>query len=441
MLDELAAYVTSGSRDWSKYYSTNGALFVRTENINKNRLGSLTEIARVALPDSVEGKRTRIKRNDLLITITGANVGKCAHVDLDIPEAYVSQSVALVRLVDEAIAKFVQRQLISPSLSGDKTLLQESAYGIGRPVLNLSNVREIPIALPPLPEQKRIADKLDTLLARIDACRDRLDRLPNIIKLFRRSVLTAAMSGKLTEEWREHMGITFEDTWRTKKLKDISSDVSYGFTASSIPMPNGPRMLRITDIQNNQVDWSSVPYCEIEDSKKNQYILKDGDLVFARTGATVGKSFLIWGDIPEAVFASYLIRVRCDESNSIEYLSLFFQSNEYWSQIMEFSAGVAQPSVNGSKLKELIIPLPNVQEQHEIVRRVDSLFDLADRLETRAKTARARVDTLTPSTLAKAFRGELVPQDPNDEPASVLLERIRAEKELTPRTRNKGRST
>ena len=196
-----------------------GALFVRTENINRNRLGSLADIARVALPDSVEGKRTLIKQGDLLITITGANVGKCAHVDLGIPEAYVSQSVALVRLVDISLARFIHRQLIAPGPAGDRTLLQQSAYGLGRPVLNLDNVREVPLLLAPASEQKRIADKLDAVLARVDTCRERLDRVPAILKRFRQAVLAAATSGKLTEEWREERQRS--NDWESVHLTDV----------------------------------------------------------------------------------------------------------------------------------------------------------------------------------------------------------------------------
>ena len=148
-IEDLASYVTSGSRDWSKYYSLGGAFFVRTENINTNRLSPLEEIAKVELPASAEGKRTIISKDDLLITITGANVGKCAHVESAIPEAYVSQSVALVRLLEPSLAGFIHKQLLSPSIGGNRTLLQESAYGIGRPVLSLSDVRQVKIYLAP----------------------------------------------------------------------------------------------------------------------------------------------------------------------------------------------------------------------------------------------------------------------------------------------------
>jgi type I restriction enzyme, S subunit len=130
-LGELLEYVTSGSRDWSQYYSDHGAKFIRTQDINTNRL-RIDAVARVALPEKVEGKRTRVFEGDILITITGANVGKVALVDNDIGEAYVSQSVALVRLKDKRLGKFLHYQLIT-KFGGDKTHLEAMAYGLGRP--------------------------------------------------------------------------------------------------------------------------------------------------------------------------------------------------------------------------------------------------------------------------------------------------------------------
>ena len=128
-LGELAEYITSGSRDWSRYYADSGAIFIRTQDINQNRL-SLKEVAFVKLPEKVEGKRSLVRKGDLLITITGANVGKVAVVEGEVPEAYVSQSVCLVRLKDPALAKFVHLQLTAKR--GDKTTVEAMAYGLGR---------------------------------------------------------------------------------------------------------------------------------------------------------------------------------------------------------------------------------------------------------------------------------------------------------------------
>jgi len=196
--DQLMRYVTSGSRDWSKYYSDGGALFVRTEDIKWNYL-DLSSVAHVSLPETVEGKRSLLQPRDLLITITGANVGRCAVVPQQISEAYVSQSIALVRLVDSSLASYLHL-FSQTNLQGAQTELERLAYGMGRPVLNLTNVRELNIPLPPLGELQRIVEEADSRLCQVESIRElvrgsglRIDRL-------RQSILKWAFEGKLVPQ-------------------------------------------------------------------------------------------------------------------------------------------------------------------------------------------------------------------------------------------------
>jgi type I restriction enzyme S subunit len=401
-IEDLAGYVTSGSRDWSKYYSSRGALFVRTENINTNRLSPLEEIARVELPASVEGKRTLISKDDLLITITGANVGKCAHIDRVIPEAYVSQSVALVRLLEPSLAGFIHKQLLAPSVDGKYTLLQESAYGIGRPVLSLGDVRQVKIYLAPLNEQHRIAAKLDTTLAAVEACRQRLDGVAAILKRFRQAVLAAATLGELTREWREERGIEVAPTISLREIIKVSSGKFLPAKAmvacGGIPVYGG-----------NGVNGFH-----------NESNISEPTLVIGRVGYYCGSIHLT----PEkAWITDNALTVRHDAvSTRAKYLYYALQGID----LRANDSSTAQPVISGSKIYPLRLICPCIEEQDEIVDRVESLFTLANQLEARLTAARKFIERLTPALLAKAFRGELVPQDPNDEPASVLLERIRA---------------
>lgn len=197
------------------------------------------------------------------------------------------------------------------------------------------------------------------------------------------------------------------NNWATARLGDLAEDISYGYTAPSTRERIGPHLLRITDIQENDVLWSSVPYCEIDAELANKYLLKENDLLFARTGATVGKSFLIKGEIPDAVFASYLIRVRCMRPEAAGYLSLYFRSQDYWRQITEFSAGIGQPNVNGSKLKELIVPLPPLAEQTRIAAKLDELLAQVDTLKARIDGIPALLKRFRQSVLAAAVSGRL----------------------------------
>jgi type I restriction enzyme, S subunit len=201
--------------------------------------------------------------------------------------------------------------------------------------------------------------------------------------------------------------INLPEGWIETSLDSISSDVSYGYTAKSTTDKVGPHLLRITDIQDNQVNWNTVPFCGIEKGKADQYLLKADDLVFARTGATVGKSFLIKGNIPESVFASYLIRVRSVKQIGINYLAHFFNSAAYWNQITEFSSGIGQPNVNGTKLKELNLPLAPLAEQQQIAQKLDELLAQVDTLKTRLDSIPKILKRFRQSVLAAAVSGRL----------------------------------
>lgn len=195
--------------------------------------------------------------------------------------------------------------------------------------------------------------------------------------------------------------------WMQSFLGEIAEDISYGYTAASTTEEIGPRMLRITDIQDNSVDWDSVPFCKIDSHRELKYLLSEGDLVFARTGATVGKSYLIKGNVPSAVYASYLIRVRCSKEIYISYLSHFFNAPTYWGQITEFSSGIGQPNVNGTKLKGLLIPIPSLAEQKVIAEKLDTLLAQVDSAKARLEQIPQILKRFRQSVLAAAVSGKL----------------------------------
>jgi type I restriction enzyme, S subunit len=221
--------------------------------------------------------------------------------------------------------------------------------------------------------------------------------------------------------------------WKWVKLKDISESIQYGFTESSSKEKVGPKFLRITDIQENRVIWNDVPYCKIDKATKKKYLLRDGDLVFARTGATVGKSFLIKGEIPEAVFASYLIRVRVNQEINEKYLSNFFHSTIYWSQITDGQVGIGQPNVNGTKLGLLDLPLPPKEVQRQIVSKIEELFSELDKGIEEIKIAQEQLKVYRQAVLKWAFEGKLTEewrsQQVNLISSKELKERVRGEQQ------------
>ena len=222
--------------------------------------------------------------------------------------------------------------------------------------------------------------------------------------------------------------IPFElpEGWTWSRLGTISSAIQYGLS-NSAEAQGSHKLLRITDIQDGTVNWDNVPFTTTTDP--DTYLLKTGDIVFARTGATVGKSFLITETPFPAVYASYLIRIRLIGDLPSEYIYQFFNSACYWSQITDKSVGVGQPNCNGTSLKELFIPLPPLNEQVKIIPIVETLLDYVKRIRLERTELFSILSATKSKILDLAIRGQLVPQNPDDEPASVLLERIRAEKE------------
>lgn len=215
------------------------------------------------------------------------------------------------------------------------------------------------------------------------------------------------------------------DNWSWTYLKNISERIHYGYTASA-SNSGCSKLLRITDIQNNKVNWPTVPFCSPSKSELKQFKLNNRDILIARTGGTVGKSYLVC-DLDEcAVFASYLIRDIPSAYINEKYVKLFLESSCYWRQLTP--TGTGQPNVNAQALGVLFIPVPPVEEQKRIVERVKSLIGLADSIENSKSDLLELIDKTKAKTIDMAIRGELVPQDPNDEPAEVLLEKIREEK-------------
>tara|TARA_R110002167_G_scaffold105083_1_gene270455 strand:+ start:3666 stop:4970 length:1305 start_codon:yes stop_codon:yes gene_type:complete len=196
-LGSITKLVTSGSRGWAKYYSEEGAIFVRAQNINEDYL-NLNDVAYVKLEGNTEGIRTRIFENDLLITITGANVTKTAVVDFPISEAYVSQHVSLVRLENPEFSKFVYLHLISQS-DGRKQL-NDFAYGQGKPQLNLSNIKNVEILLPSINEQMEIVRRVEVLFSKADEIQQRYEALYKSVEVLPRAILQKAYLGELVEQ-------------------------------------------------------------------------------------------------------------------------------------------------------------------------------------------------------------------------------------------------
>jgi len=202
-------------------------------------------------------------------------------------------------------------------------------------------------------------------------------------------------------------GVLIPGNWEMVRIEDIALKIHYGFTESSTKTDTGIKFLRITDIQDYKVNWNEVPYCRIDSSFANKYLLEEDDLLFARTGATVGKSFLIQGKIPKSIFASYLIRIKLSKQVSSKYVFYFFQSPDYWKQIGVKAMGIGQPNVNGKLLSNIRIPLAPKKEQHKIVEKIEEIFSDLDQAELAYLKILHQLNTYRQSVLNSAFNGDL----------------------------------
>ncbi|MCD4737998.1 MAG: restriction endonuclease subunit S [Anaerolineae bacterium] len=249
---------------------------------------------------------------------------------------------------------------------------------------------EAPLLPASLTEQRRIVARIESLAAKVEAARElREAAAVQTKKLF------SSAAGSI---------FTAKSNWKIARVGDFCAKPQYGYTESATSQPIGPRFLRITDIQNGQVNWDTVPFCNCPAPEK--YLLRENDILFARTGATTGKSFLI-KQCPEAVFASYLIRLRVKKWVTPEYLYLYFQSPSYWSQIIEQKKGTGQANVNGRKLADIQVPIAPEEEQRRIVAYLDALQAKVAAVQQQQATTQARLEALMPAILDQAFRGEL----------------------------------
>ncbi|MGB6291316.1 MAG: restriction endonuclease subunit S [Vibrio anguillarum] len=303
-------------------------------------------------------------------------------------------------------------------------VIHQNRQGVTQVNLNTGIVKAFQLPIAPLAEQKRIVAKLDEVLAQVDTIKARLDRIPAILKRFRQSVLAAAVSGKLTEEWRERKQI--QEAWREVTLKDLTLSISDGDHQAPPKAESGVPFLVISNVSSGFIDFQKITRWvpkEYFGSLKDVRVPKKGDLLYTVTGS-FGIPVKVDTDT-NFCFQRHIAIIKVHrEIVSRDFLYYWLLSPIAFMQAESTATGTAQKTVSLTSLRNFDFNLPRLEEQKEIVRLVDQYFAFADTIEAQVKKAQARVDNLTQSILAKAFRGELVAQDLNDEPADKLLERI-----------------
>lgn len=432
-LSEILISIESGSRPKGGVRGiTEGIPSLGGEHLNERGGFNFDKIKYVPKNFALRMTRGKIKKKDVLIVKDGATTGKVSFVDNNFPfnDAVINEHVFICRIFPEIDSKFVFRFLFSEE--GQKRILA-NFKGSAQGGINLSFAPNTLIPLASLNEQKRIVEKLDKLLAKVGTAKERLDKIPGILKKYRQSVLHAAVSGELTKDWREKNEF-FDSVWSEIELRDIISSLRYGTSKKMSKEENGFPILRIPNIQKGFITTDDIKYAKLSENEFHNLRLQPGDILMIRSNGSVslvGRTAVVTENEINLAFAGYLIRIRPNKEKVIpKFLNFSFHSYNARIQIelpARSTSGVN--NINSEEVKSIQLRLPPLEEQKEIVNRVDKLLSKADEIEERYKKAKEYVDKLSQSILAKAFRGELVPQAPNDEPASELLERIKAEKE------------
>lgn len=378
--------------------------------------------------EAILASATTLLPADTLIVATRMSLGKIARPTIPIA---INQDLKALFPINGIVKTYIEYFWRSKS-----SYIQELGTGTTVKGIRLDDIRKLKIPVAPLEEQKRIADKLDVVLARVDVCRERLNGAQRILKRFRQSVLAVATSGELTTDCRKitAQSINQVESYITStfgKLGVVSGGITKNAGRAELVLKKP--YLRVANVHSNHLKLNDVTEIGLTENEFKKTVLVDGDILIVEGNGSlehIGRAAIWNSEIEDCVHQNHIIRWRAGPSILPKFALFCLMSPAGRERIIEVaSSTTGLHTLSVSKISALPLPEPSIDEQTEIVRRVEALFAFADRLEARLATARAATERLTPALLAKAFRGELVPQDPNDEPASELLKRLAAQRE------------
>ncbi|WP_282156654.1 restriction endonuclease subunit S [Vibrio diabolicus] len=414
--------------------------------------------------DAPSRARKIVNAGDVIVSMTRPNLNAVAKITKQFDGQIASTGFDVLKPIlieTEWLFAVVKSKPFIDAISG-------TTIGALYPACKASDIRNYEMPLPPLPEQKRIVEKLDEVLAQVDTIKARLDGIPDLLKRFRQSVLASAVSGKLTEEWRknnvsgcaeEELQSTFSRksgklklrgkqsnfselslislpeswTWTQnyKLAKDESNAICAGpfgtiFKAKDF-RDEGVPIIFLRHVKEDGFNQNKPNYMDkdVWQELHQEYSVYGGELLVTKLGDPPGECCIYPENVGTSMVTPDVLKMDVDEQSAEKkYLRSYFNSPISTEIIEKLAFGATRLRIDIAMFKGFPVPLPTMNEQKEIVRLVDQYFAFADTIEAQVKKAQARVDNLTQSILAKAFRGELVPQNEDDEPAEVLLERI-----------------
>lgn len=482
-INELAEIVTKGSSpNWQGFdYTSEGIVFVRSQNVGWGKL-DLSDVAYLPQSFNEKEKKSVLKANDVLVNIVGASIGRIALANPAVEGGNVNQAVSVVRLFKSAfLPQLLVQYLLSPEA---QARIHFEKVDVARANVSLEDIKSFPVPFPPLAEQRRIVAKIEELFTKLDAGVASLKAAKKQLKRYRQSVLKAAVEGELTREWRENHKEELEpasvllerilkerrakweadqlakmqaqgkppkdDKWKAKyqepdapkistlpkippnwtwgTFQQVSNRVTVGFVG---PMKDeyvstGIPFLRGQNVRENRYDPNGLKFIS---QQFHERIIKSkllpNDLVVVRSGS-VGVACVIPESFEEANCSDLVI---VQQPRAIQpHFGAYYMNSTARSRVTSEQVGMALTHFNTQSMAEMPVPIPPMAEQQQIVAEVERRLSVTDGIEATLDAELKRAERLRQSILKRAFEGKLVPQDPNDEPASTLLERIRAER-------------
>ena len=447
-LGNLASKIGSGAtpKGGEQSYKATGIPLIRSMNVHfdgfhKKGLAFLDDEQAAAL------NGVTVQADDVLLNITGASIGRVTTAPSDMNNARVNQHVCIIRPHEGIEALFVARYLASPSM---QTFIAGENYGVTRQALTKEMVESIELPVPPAAEQHRIVEKIDSLFTRSTRARDELAHIPRLIERYRQAVLEAAFRGDLTADWRakhnppkpllsssnpvdgrvEELG-TLPDEWIWHSLGDVC-DVTGGLTKNQArnALPTKMAYLRVANVYANELRLDEIEEIGVTPNEANRVRVGAGDLLIVEGNGSLDQigRVAIWNDeIADCGHQNHLIKAR-PLTNVVPKFVLYWLLSPPGRAAIEVvassSSGLHTLSI--TKVKGLPIPCCSPEEMQVIVEHIESRLDVLNGVTAQFNRAMDMLPRLDQSILNKAFSGQLVPQDPTDEPAAILLDRIKA---------------
>jgi len=457
-LGEVCDRITDGTHKTPKYVDQ-GVPFISTSNIVPHKRGfDFSNYRKFISVDEHNQltKRCKPTKGDVLISKCGT-IGRAKVVDVDY-EFSIFVGLALLKLRNDVVSgKYLEYLLMYEK---NRNELEKMAPGSTRRTLTINAISRFRIPLPPLNEQRRIVAKIEALLAESKTAREALEKVPVLLRRFRQSVLAKAFRGELTQrdpndepaqkllerirqERKKGKKTSFTEnqkepsaelprlpeTWIWTTIGKLETFIGSGITprgGKKVYLNEGIPFIRSQNVHPDGIHLENIAYITPEmhaQMKRTQ--VRPNDVLLNITGASIGRSTYIPEGFGEANVNQHVCIIRTGWWIVPAYLSHFLNSTYGQNQILATESGVTREGLNYTQVRNLWVPLAPVAEQKRVVAKIEEAFSSVRQIEDEVKKARDRAERMDQAILAKAFRGELVPQDPNDEPASIVLERVR----------------